>query len=115
MTRAYSIAATEVLAILSRTEDEAVKKIPKRFLAFLKKNSLKNYKPDFDVSKSINELNLSSKAEALLGIIFLKYWATEEEKIIFNQKAEEKESEYQKELNKKFNIDDIFKKRKKNK
>lgn len=113
MTRAYRIAATEVLALLSHTEDEAVKKIPRSFLSFLEEKSLKNYKPSFDVFQPINKLNLSSKAQALLGIIFLKYWATEDEKKLFHQRSRKKELENQAELCKNYTYDDIFKKVKK--
>ena len=106
----YSEAATEVLAILDNTETEAVEKIPKKFLDFLKEKSSKTYKPKFDITKPIKELKLKSKTEALLGVIYLKYWANEEEKITFKKKAEENEIKYQEELRVSFNPDNMFKK-----
>ena len=107
---AYSEAATEVLAILDNTEIEAVNKIPKKFLDFLKENSSKTYKPDFDTTKPISELKLKPKTEALLGVIYLKYWANEEEKIVLKKRLKENEIKYQEELKEKFNPDNIFKK-----
>ena len=105
----YSEAATEVLAILDHTEIEAVEKIPKKFIEFLKKNSSKTYNPDFDYTKTIKELDLKPKTHALLGMIYLKYWANEEEKIAFTKRAKENEIKYQEELRKKYNTDNLFK------
>jgi len=107
---AYSEAATEVLAILDNTEIEAVNKIPKKFLDFLKENSSKTYNPNFDTTKPISELKLKPKTEALLGVIYLKYWANEEEKIVLKKRLKENEIKYQEELKEKFNPDNIFKK-----
>ena len=106
---AYSEAATEVLAILDNTEIESVNKIPKSFINFLKDNSSKTYKPNFDKRKSIKELNLQPKTQALLGLIYLKYWADEEEKEKFNKKIKVNEEKYQKELREKYSRENLFK------
>lgn len=108
---AYAEAATEVLEILNYTQKEDVEKIPKKFLKFLERNSSKTYKPDFDVAKPIKELNLKPKTQALLGLIYLRYWADEEGKEKFNQKLNENEKEYQKELQEKYSVDNLFKNR----
>ncbi len=108
---AYAEAATEVLAILKNTQKEAVNKIPKKFIDFLKKNSSKTYEPSFDSTKSIKELNLKPKTQALLGLIYLRYWADEEGKEKFNQKLNENEKKYQKELQEKYSVDNLFKNR----
>ena len=105
----YANAATEVLAILENTEIEAVNKIPKKFINFLKENSSKTYKPELDFTKPISELNLQPKTQALLGIIYMKYWAKEEEKNEFMKRANENEARYQKELEEKYNVDNLFK------
>jgi hypothetical protein len=110
---AYSEAATEVLAILDNTEIEAVNKIPKKFIEFLTQNCSKTYEPNFDNSKSIKELNLKSKTQALLGLIYLKYWADEEGKEKFNKKIKANEEKYQREIIEKYNTDNLFKKKEK--
>lgn len=107
----YSEAASEVLAILDNTEVEEVNKIPKRFIEFLKDNCSKIYKPEFDYTKSIKELNLKPKTQALLGLIYLKYWADEEGKEKFNKKIKANEEKYQQELREKYNTDNLFKKK----
>lgn len=106
---AYAEAATEVLEILNNTQKKEVDKIPVKFMEFLKKNSLRTYKPNFDYTKPIKELNLKPKTQALLGLIYLRYWADEEEKIKFNQKLNENEKKYQKELQEKYSVNNLFK------
>ena len=107
----YSEAATEVLAILNNTEIEAVNKIPKKFIKFLKENCSKTYEPKFDNSKSIKELNLKPKTQALLGLIYLKYWADEGGSEKFNKKIKANEEKYQREIGEMYNTDNLFKKK----
>lgn len=106
---AYAEAATEVLEILNNTQREEVEKIPTKFMDFLKENSSKTYKPNFDITKPIKELNLKPKTQALLGLIYLRYWADEEGKEKFNQKLNENEKKYQKKLQEKYSVDNLFK------
>lgn len=108
--KTYSEAATEVLEILNNMNPEDINKIPKKFINFLEENCSKIYKPNFDLKKPIDELNLDSKTQALLGIIYLKYWANEEEKMEFNKKLKKNEIKYQQEIREKYNPDKIFKK-----
>lgn len=106
---AYSEAAVEVLDILEHTKKEDVNKIPKKFIEFLENNKSKTYISNLDHTKTIKEMNLKPKTQALLGLIYLKYWANEEEKIEFRKKAQVNEFNYQKELNEKYNPDNLFK------
>lgn len=108
---AYSEAAVEVLDILEHTKKEDVNKIPKKFIEFLENNKSKTYISNLDHTKTIKEMNLKPKTQALLGLIYLKYWANEEEKIEFRKKAQVNESNYQKELNEKYNPNSLFKNR----
>lgn len=106
---AYSEAAVEVLDILEHTKKEDVNKIPKKFIEFLENNKSKTYISNLDHTKTIKEMNLKPKTQALLGLIYLKYWANEEEKIEFRKKAQANEFNYQKELNEKYNPNNLFK------
>lgn len=106
---AYSEAVVEVLDILEHTKKEDVNKIPKKFIEFLENNKSKTYISNLDHTKTIKEMNLKPKTQALLGLIYLKYWANEEEKIEFRKKAQANESNYQKELNEKYNPNNLFK------
>ena len=109
---AYSEAAVEVLDILNHTREEDVNKIPKKFLEFLENNKSKTYISNLDHTKTIKEMNLKPKTEALLGLIYLKYWANDEEKIVFKKRAKEIEIKYQEELREKYNTDNLFKNKK---
>ena len=60
-------------------------------------------------------MGIKPKTAGLLGMIYVKYWANEEEKQEFMRKANENEQIYQEELRAKFNLNDIFKTEKNNK
>ena len=111
----YSEAVTEVLDILKHTKKEDVEKIPKSFMDFLEENKSKDYTPNLDHSKSLKDMGIKPKTAGLLGIIYVKYWANEDEKQEFMRKANENEQIYQEELRAKFNLNDIFKTEKNNK
>ena len=83
---AYSEAAVEVLDILKHTRKEDVNKIPKKFIEFLENNKSKTYIANLDHTKTILE---------------------------FRKKARENEVNYQKELNEKYNPDNLFKNKEK--
>lgn len=76
----YSEAVTEVLDILKHTKKEDVEKIPKSFMDYLEENKSKDYVPDLDHSKSIKDMGIKPKTAALLGMIYIKYWADAKEK-----------------------------------
>ena len=105
----YREAAVEVLDILKYTREEDVKKIPKKFIEFLEINKSKSYTPQLDHTKDIKDMKLKPEAEALLGLIYMKYWANEEEKLKFEDKIKNNERVYQEELNAKYNVDNLFK------
>lgn len=106
---AYSEAAVEVLDILKHTREEDVNKIPRKFIEFLENNKSETYIADLDHTKTIKEMDLKPKTQALLGLIYLKYWANEEEKIAFKKRARENEIKYQEKLREKYNTDNLFK------
>ena len=111
----YSEAAVEVLEILEHTRKEDVDKISKKFLDFLKEHSSRTYKSNLDHTKTIQEMNLSSKTQALLGIIYIKYWADKQEKIKFLNECKEREDIYQEQLEEKYSIENLFARKNENK
>lgn len=106
----YSMAATEVLAVLKNFKKEDVEKISPQFLEFLQSKKLDNYKAEFDFSKPITELELRGSSKAMLGMIYKTYWCNEEEKKGYEKLLRKNSAEYQKKLREKFNPDEIFKK-----
>ncbi|MBE5822325.1 MAG: hypothetical protein E7311_07070 [Clostridiales bacterium] len=105
----YSEAAVEVLDILKHMESKYLTCIPVKVLDFLEENKSKTYVSNLDYTKSIEELNLKSKTQAILGLIYLKYWANDEEKIEFQHKLEENEEIFKQEMKEKYNKDNLFK------
>ncbi len=106
----YKIAMAETLHYLKGIEKEDINKIPNEFMDFLENNADQNYKCEFDYTKPLNELNLKNETRGLIAMICLNYWCvTEEQKNKFREHLIENERTYQEELNKKYNIDDIFK------
>lgn len=87
-----SEAAVEVLEILKYTKKSDVDKIPKSFIGFLKENCSNTFKITNDYSKPLIELKLRPKTEALLGLIYLKYWSNGEEQKKFERKLIENEN-----------------------
>lgn len=108
----YSIAISETLHYLKGIKREDINKIPNKFMLFLKENIADNYVCDFDYNKPLKELNLTNEAKGLIAMICLNYWCeNEEQKNKFSKHLDINEQKYQEELKRKFNIDDIFKKK----
>lgn len=108
----YRIAIAETLHYLKGIRQEDINKIPNKFMLFLKENASNNYFCNFDYNKPLKELNLTNEAKGLIAMICLNYWCeTEEQKIKFRNHLNVNEQAYQEELKRKYNIDDIFKKR----
>jgi len=103
VSKEYSEAAVEVLDILKHVDAENVKKIPTKFIEFLEDNKSKDYECKLDHSKTIKEMELKPKTEAILGFIYLKYWADEEGKKKFEQRMKENEKFFENELKQDFN------------
>ena len=108
----YSIAITETLHYLKGISQEYIDKIPNRFITFLKDNASQDYICDFDYTKPLSELNLKNETRGLIAMICLNYWCdTESQKNDFIKHLNENEKKYQEELRRKYNIDDIFRKK----
>lgn len=105
---------SEVLCVLMALGDTYVNKIPSQVMQYLIKNSKKDYIPEIDKNKRIEEQNISKEARVFLTMLKLKYWCkTEEEKEILLNILNENEKKQQKEISEKYNPDNLFKKNKK--
>ncbi len=110
----YSEAFAETLDILNHTRKEDVLKISPKFIEYLKSNASQTYISNLDHSKEIKDMDLSIKTKAILAIIYKKFWCTEEEAKDFDSRLRINEKNYQLELEKKFNTDNLFKDKKLN-
>lgn len=105
----YRKSISEVLEILKHTKKTDVDRISPKFLDFLNKNALTDYEPHLDHSKSVKEMRLNDKTIAILSIIASKYWLSGEDKEDFENRLKENEEKYKKELQQKYNADNLFK------
>lgn len=104
----YDIAVTEVLDILNYLPESMTSNIPNEFMNFLYDHKIQNYKPEFDYSLGIKNLNLRRKTKALLAMIYRNYICSEDERKLYDKKLYANEEVYQKELQEKYSADKIF-------
>lgn len=110
-----SKAYSEVYQIVNMMEKIYLDKIPKNVIDFLDEARDKEYQPIIEVNKPLNEQKLQRYTMVLLAILDLNYWCdSEEEKQelldMFNRNTEIKIKQ-QKELEIKYNPDNLFKKK----
>ncbi len=109
----HANAMKEVLEYLKGIREEDLKKIPENFLDFLNINASEDYQCNFDYSKPLSELKMSSEAKSIIGMIYYNFWCeTEQQKRDFLELLDDNEKQYQEELRKKYNIDKIFENKK---
>ena len=94
---------TETLDILEHMEKVYVDKIPQKFKEFLVENKAITYNPNLDHSKKLKDMKLKDETKNILGIIYLKYWCDNENKLEFKKKLKENELTYQKKLKNNYN------------
>lgn len=105
----YASAMREVLEYLKGISDRDVAKISQKFLNFLKDNATEELVHEFDYNKPLVELELSSEAKAIIGVIYYNFWCeTEQQRNDFLRLLDTNEIEFQKELKEKYDIDNIF-------
>jgi len=106
------LAYAEVDEILSLLEDEYRQKIPEKIRRFFKEEKMNDYHPKIDIDKPLIEQNLKRETIVLLAILNLNYWCdSEDEKQEFLNELAKNEKE-KKELEKKYNPDNLFKNKK---
>lgn len=109
----YRIAMAETLHYLKGIRQDDVDKIPNDLIKLFETNASKDYKCKFDYTKPLNEVNIKDETRGLISMICLNYWCeTEEQKSKFRNHLNVNEQAYQEELRKKYNMDDIFKRKK---
>ena len=105
--KAYS----EVDKILSFMEIRYVEKVPKKMREMFKNEKLQDYEPNIDKNIPLEEQQLERKTLAILAMLNLNYWCeNEEEKLRFLNELDKNEEE-KKELEEKYNPDNLFKKK----
>ncbi len=103
-------AYAEVDKILSLMETKYVEKVPRKLREVFKKEKLKDYSPDINKDIPLNEQNLERKTYAILAMLDLNYWCTnEEEKQELMRAYSNNDNNREEESREKYNPDNIFK------
>lgn len=110
MTKEYRIALSEVNALLKLSNMEVVHKVPYKLRKYIVQNMDKTFKVNVDMSKSLEDQNISNKAKNILALIYRDYLVTNEEKkqLIINEK--QMQTERQKQIRELYNPENVFKK-----
>lgn len=107
-------ALTELDVIIEQViPEEQTLKIPKKFREFIKNNKDSNHLFEYDFAKDLDEQDTLKETRILIGMVYLNYWATDEEKIEINHILDENEKKYIDDLNCKYSTDNLFKNTKK--
>ena len=110
----YQNAFKEVSDILENTDEELIKKIPSKFIEFIRNNMNKNYITNINREIRISEQKLLRETESILSLIYRTYWATEEEKKEFVEEDFKKILDAETRKKENYigkNVDEIFEKR----
>lgn len=86
-------------------------KIPQSFIELIKNNRDLQYKVNIDYSKNINEQNLQKGTRVLLALIYRDFLCSSKKKKELIKKDKEELSKMENELRKKYNPDNLFKKK----
>ena len=106
----YNMAYAEVLEILKYLPESELRKIPQDEIKFLENNMDKNYKFAIDPEKTLEEQNISRKANAILVVYFKKYFTNDYQKQKLNEILTRNQQIVENEARKKYNLEDIFRK-----
>lgn len=105
--QAYAYA--ELLEILDSMEEEYIVKLPKKLISIFKKYALADYEKHIDVTRPLEEQEISQKTAALIGMLTLQYWCkSEQEKQELINIFKENERKHEETLREKYNPDNIF-------
>lgn len=110
MDRTYEEAFAEVDEILKKMPIELFSKIPIQFRQIISANKSKNYK--IDIQTPLVEENLKEETIIILGLIYRDFLATPEEREELKTQDIQELRKIEEELQEKYNMDKLFKKRK---
>ena len=105
----YRNSLYELNEIFKILDKNLIEKLPKALLKKIANEKSTNYNFSLDYSKRLSEQNLSETTELFLTTLHLKYWCNKEEQQQILNAMKKNEIEYQEELRKKYNTDNLFK------
>ena len=107
----YPKAYKEVIEVLRFIPIESVNKIPKEIIEMFEMKMDKNHNFSVDINKNFEEQIVLEETKAILANIFRDYWATPYQKERIEAKESYDRQQLEEEKNKKYNPDNLFKKK----
>ena len=107
----YANAYYEVIRILEYVNIDDYNKIPSKLINTFRMNANYEHKFEYDVNKTLEEQNVSKRALTVIAILFRDYWATPYQKERIKEKEKMELHKIEEDKRKKYNPDNIFKKR----
>lgn len=111
MDRAYEEAFVEVDEILKIMPIDLLSKIPMQFRQVISTNKAKDYK--IRIEEPLEEKNLKKETIIILGLIYRDFLASPEEREELQLKDAEELKRIEQEMQEQYDVDNVFKKRKK--
>ena len=112
MIKNYSKSYTQILEIIKYLPKEEYQMIPKSEIEFFENNKDVNYSFYFNPAISFKEQDISRETYSLIVLLFINFFASDIQKQKIDNILIKNEEKYQEELRKKYNPDDIFRKKK---
>ena len=105
---------SEICMVLEYMPSEYVKKIPKKVIELFQTEKLENYDVNINKTNPIDKNYLSKKAMIIIAMLNYQYWCPNKKvkDDLYKQYLSNNEK-YQKEIEEKYNVDNIFKNRQK--
>lgn len=114
LTNEYEIkkALVEVKEILEKLKPQEYVKIPDEIKLYIEQNKDDIYVWEYDEEKNLEEQKLNEYSLAILAYINTEYLLNDEQKKFMNSLYEKNDRKIEKDLNEKYNTDDVFKNKK---
>ena len=113
MERAYEEAFTEVEEVLKLMPIDLVSRIPAQFRQTISENKAENYK--VIIKEPLEKQKLKEETIVILGLIYRDFLASPEEREQLQLKDAEELKRIEKEIQKQYNMENIFENKKRNK
>ena len=101
-------AFVEVDKILSFMPEEKLQEIPVTFFEYIEENKQKDYIFEFNPNADLEKEKMLNETRILLEMIYLRYWADEEEKKRIYKKLDENEQKYVEMMNEKIYANEML-------
>jgi len=109
MDESFKRTLREVYDVLIYSDDDVIEKIPASFLDFITNNMSDNYEKNTSTNQVNFEEQISKDAKAILALIYRDYLTSDKEREELLKEEAKQLEEYRKDINVKYNPENLFK------